>query len=355
MKLRNIIAFHLLLVVGLQSVKAQEAYACYTSGNETLTFYYDNLRSSRSGSTYNLNAESFLPPGWYNALLNSETGDIENVTKVVFDPSFADARPRSTHGWFRDMTNLQTIIGFEYLNTSEVIDMAWMFNACEALTSIDVSNFNTSKVKDMRCMFCDCHKLTSLDLSNFNTAKVTEMGSMFATCVVLQNLYISNFNTANVTSLFGMFQNCHNLSRLYLSSFNTANVTDMNYMFKDCNYLETIYVGDGWSTAAVTESEGMFKDDTRLVGSKGTTFDSNHINASYAHIDGGTSNPGYFSEAPQAYACYTSGNETLTFYYDNLRSSRSGSTYDLNTGNNAPDWYYALVNPETYDVENITY
>ena len=33
---------------------AQEAYACYTSGNTTLTFYYDNQRSTRS-NTYNLN------------------------------------------------------------------------------------------------------------------------------------------------------------------------------------------------------------------------------------------------------------------------------------------------------------
>ena len=32
---------------------AAEAYACYTSSNTTLTFYYDNYRSSRTGTTYN--------------------------------------------------------------------------------------------------------------------------------------------------------------------------------------------------------------------------------------------------------------------------------------------------------------
>ena len=32
---------------------AAEAYACFTPSNTTLTFYYDNYRSSRTGTTYN--------------------------------------------------------------------------------------------------------------------------------------------------------------------------------------------------------------------------------------------------------------------------------------------------------------
>ena len=36
----------------------------------------------------------------------------------------------------------------------------------------------------------------------------------------------------------------------------------------------------------------------------------------------------------EAYACYTPSNTTLTFYYDNQRASREGTTCDLNTGNN---------------------
>ena len=42
----------------------------------------------------------------------------------------------------------------------------------------------------------------------------------------------------------------------------------------------------------------MFKDCTSLVGGKGTTYDVNHVDVDYAHIDGGTSNPGYFTEKP---------------------------------------------------------
>ena len=40
----------------------------------------------------------------------------------------------------------------------------------------------------------------------------------------------------------------------------------------------------------------MFKDCTSLVGGQGTTYDADHVDAEYAHIDGGTSNPGYFTD-----------------------------------------------------------
>ena len=50
-----------------------------------------------------------------------------------------------------------------------------------------------------------------------------------------------------------------------------------------------------WSTTAVTNSNNMFYDCASLVGDQGTTYDADHVNAEYAHIDGGTSNPGYFT------------------------------------------------------------
>ena len=214
---------------------AAEAYACYTPSNATLTFYYDDLRSSRTGRTYDLNTIGYAT-GW------ESDGTNANVTKVVFDPSFADARPTTTYDWFYYMENLQSITGMEYLNTSEVTNMAFMFTSCRVLTSLDLSHFNTSKVTNMCALFLNC-KLTSLDLSGFNT----------------------------------------------------ANVTDMRYMFAGGLNLQTIYVGNDWSTAAVTESSDMFTNCFNLVGGQGTTYDASHVDKAYAHIDGGTSNPGYFT------------------------------------------------------------
>ena len=284
------------------------AYACYTPSNTTLTFYYDNKRYSRTGTTYDLNTDG-SDTGW------ETDGTNANVTKVVFYPSFASARPTTTYSWFYGMENLQSITGISYLNTSAVTNMSWMFGLCENLTSLDLSGFNTANVIDMWGMFSGCSSLTSLSVRNFNTAKVVQIRNIF--------------------------YNCEKLTSLDLSSFNTAKVTEMTSMFNGCSNLTTIYVGSGWSTAAVTDSYYMFENCTSLVGGKGTTYNSNHTDKAYAHIDGGTSNPGYFTRdpnSPEAYACYTPSNTTLTFYYDNLRSSRTGTTYDLNTGYNTPGW-----------------
>ena len=94
-----------------------------------------------------------------------------------------------------------------------------------------------------------------------------------------------------------MFQKCTGLTSLDLSHFNTSKVTYMNKMFEGSTNLRTIYVGSGWSTAAVTSSTNMFNNCTSLVGGQGTTWNSsNPTDKTYAHIDGGTSNPGYFTD-----------------------------------------------------------
>ena len=414
-------------VVCALGASAQEAYAVYTPENTTFTFYYDNERSSRPGTTYDLNT-GHNDTGW------ETDGTNYNVTKVVFDPSFADARPTSTFCWFYNMESLKTIEGFEYLNTSEVTIMGYMFHDCIALTSLDLSTFNTSKVTEMNDMFYDCislntiyvgegwtteavensnhmfHYLLSIvgaqgttynesnpkdktyahidggpsnpgyfheakayacytpenstltfyydrqreirpgtiyslntggnrpgwridDISKdvtkvifdpsfasvrstttyywfggmlnleaiegmkyLNTSEVTDMNCMFAYCEILPSLDLSSFNTANVTDMYYMFSNCRGLTSLDLGSFNTAKVENMASMFSDCDHLQTIYVSDEWSTASLIHPSGTFTGCTSLVGGQGTAYDPSHVNGDYAHIDGGTSNPGYFTD-----------------------------------------------------------
>ncbi len=308
MKTKTILFRMVIMVITLMSAlgaNAAEAYACYTSSNTTLTFYYDNQRSSRS-KTYDLNTGS-NEPEW------SSSGISYYVTNVVFAPSFAGARPTTTCKWFYWMRNLQTITDISYLNTSEVTNMSSMFYNCKLLTSLDLSSFNTSKVVKMSDMFYECEQLTSVNLSNWNTSMVTDMTRMF--------------------------DYCRSLTTLDLCSFNTSKVTDMTCMFEYCGKLVKIHVGSGWSTAAVSSSSYMFDGCHRLVGGKGTTYDTKHEDVTYAHIDGGTSNPGYLTaEGTEAYACYTPSNTTLTFYYDSNRSTHSGTSYSMNTGSNQPGW-----------------
>ena len=257
MKPNTILQRMVILLITLMcaiGANADEAYACYTSSNTTLTFYYDNLRNSRDGTTYDLNTGD-ENPGW------DTDGTKAYVTKVVFHWSFGATSPTTTYAWFYAMRQLQSIEGLSYLNTSNVTNMAYMFMYCVQLKS------------------------------------------------------------------------------LYLSDFNTANVTNMMQMFYGCTSLQTIYVGSNWSTAAVTSSANMFNNCTSLVGGRGTTIEGRSIDKTYAQIDGGSNNPGYFTAlGTLAYACYTESNTTLTFYYDDQRNSRSGTTYNLNTGATDTRW-----------------
>ena len=146
MKHKSLLFKLVALVVAMMcalGASAAEAYACYTSSDSTLTFYYDNLRSSRT-ETFNLNTGT-NNPGWGNYGWAT--------SRVVFDPSFANARPTSTRHWFHFMINLNSITGMNYLNTSEVTDMSYMFYECPGLTSLDLISFNTANVTDMSYMF----------------------------------------------------------------------------------------------------------------------------------------------------------------------------------------------------------
>ena len=204
------------------------AYAEFDNATETLTFRYKGVKPA---GAYDLNVKS-NDPGWQ--------AQKRKIKKVVFDASFANARPTSCCLWFADCFYLTEIEGIENLNTEKVTNMVSMFSGCYALTSLDVSNFNTQNVEDMSLMFEYCSALSSLDLSKFNTA--------------------------NVKNMEDMFKECRKLSLLDLSNFNTERVKDMSSMFSGCSTLQTIFASDKFVTDQVFYGVGMFFDCKNLKG-----------------------------------------------------------------------------------------
>jgi len=235
---------------------------------------------------------------------NFNTANVTNMACMFYDCSkltnldvskFNTANVTNMTGMFMRCFGL-TNLDVSNFKTANVTDMSTMFCYCPNLTSLDVSNFNTTNVTDMYAMFNGCSSLTSLDVSNFSTVNVTRMNYMFLGCSGLTNLDVGNFNTANVTYMNYMFYGCTGLTTIDVSNFNTAKVKLMNYMFKDCSELTTIYVGSGWSTASVTDGKNLFTGCVKLVGGDGTEYSADHVDASYAHVDGGEDNPGYLTD-----------------------------------------------------------
>jgi hypothetical protein len=85
----------------------------------------------------------------------------------------------------------------------------------------------------------------------------------------------------------------------------------MGTMFNGCNHLKTIYAGKTWSTNSVTYSARMFYDCINLVGGQGTTYNEHFVDATRAHIDGGPSNCGYFTEKVDALYGDVNGDGTV--------------------------------------------
>lgn len=233
----------------------------------TLTFQYGK-KENLEADEYDLNFEDESTPDWL----------YKSINKVVFDKSFADARPEYCCNWFNQCRNLESIEGLEYLNASNVKSMEQMFNECDALTTLDLSMLDVQNVTNFRLMFNNCRNLTELNLTSFNTWSATNM--------------------------YGMFANCTKLTTIWA-----------NYRFR---------------TDGVTTSTNMFKGCTSLKGDK--AFDPNFTDKTYAVIV-----DGYFSSKDYIRPWAKLADGTLTFYYSSKQHFSKGE-YTLNVRKNDPNW-----------------
>ena len=238
-----------------------------------------------------------------------------NKTTVTDVSEFDTSKVTNMSGMF--YYSKATVLDVSNFDTKNVTDMSYMFSASMA-TTLDVSNFDTSKVTNMEYMFTwsysnildvsnfdtsnvtnmsdmfESTSITTLDVSNFNTIKVTNMNSMFQSSKIT-NIDLSSFDTSNVIDMGDMFKSTESIT-IDLSSFNTNAVIDMSSMFWGSESLKTIYASDNFVVTNVENDTNMFWRCYSLIGGAGSAYDSTKKSKLYAHIDGGTTDPGYFTE-----------------------------------------------------------
>ena len=218
------------------SPEASEAYTVYEDG--VLTYYYDNRRSSRTGTVEVYNPAN---PGTRFSGYNTE------ITTAVIDPSFVNA----------DFTSYKWLFCGGTTSNNQLRSMADI---------IGIENINTSNANSLEGMFMGCKKLTSLDLRSFDFYYVQNVGRMFSGCSGLEEVILG------------------------IENFAMYNVTDVTNMFYNCSSLHTIYCNADLTYLSATE---MFSQCSSLVGGNGTNFSSS--SSTYARPDGGSSEPGYFT------------------------------------------------------------
>ena len=178
---------------------------------------------------------------------------------------------------FRTGGKINSITGFEMLDTSNVTDMSQMFQSCgnhSTEFTLDLgNNFNTSNVIRMKDMFYGCGRESTkftLNLGdNFDTSNVYDMSGLFHNCGYNSTVFAldlgEKFDTSNVINMSDMFNGCGAKSTVFTldlgEKFDTSNVTNMKSMFRECGYSSTkftISLGDKFDTSKVTDMSNMF-------------------------------------------------------------------------------------------------
>lgn len=280
------------LFAGGGAFAAVGPYVVFDSDAKTMTFKYGEQPTINNKQCFTLNSQTYVP-NW------SAKDDIKkNVTTVVFDESFAAARPTTCKSWFNGFSQLTEIKGIKNLNTSEVRYMSYMFAGCSNLKSVDLTYMNLQKVEDMSYMFNYCLVLKTIYLKGLNTSNVKKMNSMFELCTSLEHLDLSSFNTQNVKNFERMFYGCSSLKAIYASPKFVVNVSDLD------------------------SKANMFYRCYNLAG-ESMTYNPAHVNGDFAKIVGG-----YFLDAKYLIPWVKQNGKTITLYYGYKKTPGKGE-YEL--------------------------
>ncbi len=198
------------------------------------------------------------------------------VKNIILPENFDTTKVINMRSMFNNL-QLVSNLDLSKLDTRNVTDMFGMFYENRLLTEINFPDtFNTSKVTNMSYMFANCINLNKLDISKFDTENVTDMSYMFSRCTTLSDIELSNLTTNKVMNMEYMFNECSNISNLNLSNFNTENVTDMKYMFNVCSNLSNLDISK-FNTENVTDMKFMFNTCTNLVSLNLSNFNTSKV------------------------------------------------------------------------------
>ena len=284
----------------VNDIIAPSTYSEITLADTSANTYFCKTNDSLTQGAEYINGQfiyKYMQDGQFNSTSTARTNLWKNIDSDGWGVQLND----------KSSTEAVTSKLCTYINNKATISMSNIFTKSRS-SSIDLTNFNTQNIIDMSFSFSNISgKITGLD--NLNTKNVTNMNAMFNTCPA---------------------------TTLDLSSFDTSNVTNMKAMFNAAANLTTIYVSNKFTTNNVTSSNSMFTRCKKLVGGMGTTFDStSELDKTYARIDGGEANPGYFTDIadkPSTFGTDDWATVISSVKAGNSRGYKVGETKEIDLG-----------------------
>ena len=151
---------------------------------------------------------------------------------------------------------------FSKWNTSNVIDMHYLFYKCSSLKYLpDISKWNISKVKNISSMFDGCSSLEKLpDISKWNTKQVINMSNLFHNCSKIKFLPdISKWDLSNTYDISGLFYKCSSLQFIPdISNWRINNIFNIRELFCECSSLKELPDISKWNTRRVGSITALF-------------------------------------------------------------------------------------------------
>lgn len=186
---------------GKQHLQKNVTIDCSDKENKEFTANWEfSSYTLKSGSTFVTGISSTITSVVFG--LSSDYPDISSGTGTLVGATSSDLIYSYTSGttlyilsdrvisfnnnsnqMFYNKTNIKSI-KFENIDTSNVTNMASMFNGTNGLVTLDLSSFDTSKVTNMQGMFQyssgNASKLTTIYVSElWDVSKVTSSNNMF--------------------------------------------------------------------------------------------------------------------------------------------------------------------------------
>ena len=134
--------------------------------------------------------------------------------------------------------------------------------------TVDVSNWDVTEYDRIDCLFFDCKCIeTVIGLETWDVSNIKDFSRFFSQCSNLKNVNVSGWKLHNATMTCAMFCDCKNLKKIDgidTWDFKDNSRINMTNMFCNCNNLTDIGDIDYWENV-IRYKDGMFYRCNKLT------------------------------------------------------------------------------------------
>ena len=153
------------------------------------------------------------------------------------------------------------------IDTSEITDMSYLFKNIRSI-NFDVSNWDVTEYDRLDCLFFNCQCIeTVIGLETWDVSNVKDFTGFFSQCSNLKNVNVSGWKLYNAMITYAMFFGCQDLKTIKgidTWEFDDNYRIDMMNMFYNCSDLTDIGDIDYWENV-VGNKKGMFHNCQQLT------------------------------------------------------------------------------------------